>query len=815
MNKFTKSAGDALNKALEYARELGHTYVGSEHILLGLLSEKSSAACRILASGGVTFYRTKELISINFGKGTRSDINASDMTPRAKNIIENAYLTALGHSCPLTATEHILLAILREDDCAALRTIELQGASAEALISETISYCRSGSAIAGDSSADRISGKSVSSSLSRIGDYGKDLTAAARSSSLDPVAGRDEETERLIRILSRRTKNNPVLIGEPGVGKTAIVEGLAIRIARRNVPEFLESKIIFSVDLSSMIAGAKYRGDFEERMRRVINEAKNNRDLILFIDELHTILGAGSAEGAMDAANILKPVLARGEIQVIGATTLAEYRRIEKDSALERRFQSITVDEPSPEQTVDILFGLREKYELHHGVRIPDETVRKAVEMSVRYITDRHLPDKAIDLIDEAAAGARIRRLTCPRELKEAEEKISDLTRGMEIAVREEDFERAGKLRKERSEIEEIAEKQRESWSEKSSITLCAVEPEDVAEVITEWTGIPASELDMDERDRLLNLENELKKKIIGQDDAISALSEAIKLTKTGVRATDRPSGVFIFAGPTGVGKTETAKTIAKQIYGSTDSLIRFDMSEYMEKHTVSKLIGSPPGYVGFGEGGLLTESVRRRPYSLVLFDEIDKAHPDVLGILLQILDDGILTDSEGKKVSFRNAMIIMTTNIGAERIDGRKNRAGFSPAESAHAVRDAVMNELSAYLSPELLGRTDEIAVFTPLSDDSIKKIVCLRLDELCKRLEKQDISVTYSSSYAEKLAEKCFRARDGARSVNKSVRNHTEKDISEAMLRNNIKKDRRYLLDTDPDNGNFVISEVTESIR
>ena len=812
MNKFTRSAGDALNKALEYAKELGHTYVGSEHILLGLLAEKSGAACRILASGGVIFYRTKELISINFGKGSRSDVTASDMTPRAKKIIENSYLTALGYSCPLTGTEHILLAILREDDCAALRTIELQGASADALISETISYCRSGSILAGDSTSVTAAGKS-SAALSRIGDYGKDLTAAARSSLLDPVSGRDEETERVIRILSRRTKNNPVLIGEPGVGKTAIVEGLAIRIAERNVPDFLGSKIIFSVDLSSMIAGAKYRGDFEERLRRVINEAKNNKDIILFIDELHTILGAGSAEGAMDAANILKPVLARGEIQVIGATTLAEYRKIEKDSALERRFQSITVDEPSAEQTVDIMFGLREKYELHHGVKIPDETIRKAVELSVKYITDRNLPDKAIDLIDEAAAEARIRMLTCPRELKEAEEKIADLTRSMESAVREEDFERAGELRKKRDEISAAAEKERENWSKRSTLNICTAEPSDVAEIVTEWTGIPASELNMDERERLLCLEKELKKKIIGQDCAISVISETIKLSKTGVRSSDRPSGAFIFAGPTGVGKTETAKIIAKQIYGSADALIRLDMSEYMEKHSVSKLIGSPPGYVGYGEGGRLTESVRRRPYSLVLFDEIDKAHPDVLNLLLQILDDGILTDSEGKKVNFRNTMIIMTTNIGADIIDGRKNRAGFAPSDSISSAKEAVRNELTAFLTPELLGRTDEIAVFSPLSDDSIKKIVCLQLDELCERLSIQGISITYSDSYAEKLAEKCFKSRDGARSVSKTIRNYTEKDISEAILRDKIKKDGCYTLDFDPDKSVFFITEAKNS--
>jgi len=803
MNRFTESAGRALNKALEFASDMGHTYVGTEHLLLGLMYEKNSAACRILTGEGITLSRSKELVAESAGSGIPSGISASDLSPKARGVIENSYLIALSYNSLLTATEHILLAILQEDDCVAVRIIELQGVSVDSLVSETVSYCRSGGAI---SRGKPVGEKQASSQ--KITEYGKDLTSAAAQGLLDPVTGRESETSRVIRILSRRSKNNPVLIGEPGVGKTAIVEGLALRIAERSVPENLADKRIIALDMSSMIAGAKYRGDFEDRLKRVINETVSSKNIILFIDELHTILGAGSAEGAMDAANILKPVLARGDIQIIGATTLSEYRRIEKDAALERRFQSITVEEPSTAQTVEILRGLRERYEKHHGLTISDDALRAAANLSAIYIPDRRLPDKAIDLIDEAAACARIGKITRPPELNEAEGRLKQLTQSIETAVRNEDFEGAASLRREREVIASEIARIRDDWEVNTSSDRIVIGADDIAHIVTEWTGIPADKLAAQDREKLIKLDEVLKKRIIGQGEAMDKLAAAVRLNRAGVREPDRPSGSFIFAGPTGVGKTETAKILAEQIYGSSSALIRFDMSEYMEKHSMSKLIGSPPGYVGFGEGGRLTESVRRRPYSVVLLDEIEKAHPDILNILLQIFDDGILTDSSGKTVSFRNTIVILTTNIGSSLISGRKGTPGFAPSADADRKRsrDAISGELSSMFSPEFLGRIDDIIVFSPLSRESILRITELKLDDFRKRMEDSGYAIEYSGIYAEKIAELAVGG-EGARSVSKAIRRRTETDVSLAIITEELASGKRALLDYDENRGGFVI--------
>ena len=800
MDRFTETAGRALNKALEIAASLGHTYIGSEHLLLGLLSCGESTAQRILASCGVTLGRSLEIVSGSCGTGSSCTLTPDDMTPRARSIIENSYLTAVGYNSAKVATEHLLVSMLHEDDCAAVRVIELQGGSADAIMSEAVSCCRSGSGLTGKKR------ETDSASGVKTPEYGKDLTFAAISGRLDPVIGREAETSRLIRILSRKSKNNPVLIGEPGVGKTAIVEGLALRIAERSVPENLCGKRIFSLDLSSMIAGAKYRGDFEERLRKVISETEKSGDTILFIDELHTILGAGAAEGAMDAANILKPVLARGDVQIIGATTFGEYRKIEKDPALERRFQSITVEEPDSGQALMILKGVRERYEAHHRLTISDEALEAAVELSQRFIPERRLPDKAIDLIDEASANAAAERASLSEPERSIGAKLSKTAQQIEDAVKLGDFEQAAKLLLERDRMkDELGRIKRES-AEREAANGIVIGRSDIARIVSEWTGIPCKNLAAGERQLLSGLEETLREKIIGQDRAISKLSDAIRLGRTGVRDPDRPAGSFIFAGPTGVGKTETAKVIAERIYGSKKALIRFDMSEYMEKHSVSKLIGSPPGYVGYGEGGALTESVRRRPYSVVLFDEIEKAHPDVLNILLQILDDGILTDSAGKTVSFKNAMIIMTTNIGSDEASGKRNAPGFSASSARERSDEGVKRELASRLRPEFLGRIDETVIFSPLSPESIAAITRQKLDALFARLVPRGIAVSCTDAYVRELSRLAAGGKEGARAVDKAVRVNAESAVSSFILRDDTGEKKAILLDYDEKNGEFV---------
>ena len=656
---FTQKANEALNNAITAAEDLGHTYVGSEHLLLGLLSENGGMAYTALSARKVTYAEVESIIKSSVGIGSPTVLSPNDFTPRAKNIIDTAILQGRGMGHAYIGTEHILMGIIREGTSAATEVLSRLGVQPQDLLSDLTAALGSNAQGTGESKKE----SKERSDTPTLSQFGRDLTALANQGRIDPVIGRQQEIERVIQILSRRTKNNPCLIGEPGVGKTAIAEGLALKIATGEVPELLRNKRIVSLDLTGMVAGTKYRGDFEERIRNAIEEVKKSGDVILFIDEVHTLIGAGSAEGAVDAANILKPSLARGEIQVIGATTLDEYRRhIEKDAALERRFQPVTVGEPTEQEAIDILKGLRDKYEAHHKVRITDGAIIAAVKMSSRYIGDRYLPDKAIDLVDEAASRVRLKAFATPPDLKELEEKIKSLNEEMASAVNSQDFEQAASIRDEKNKLSNELESERRLWKERSTHAAGEVGEQEIAAIVSQWTGIPVVQLTQEESQRLLNMEEELHRCIVGQDEAVSAVAKAIRRGRAGLKDPKRPTGSFIFLGPTGVGKTELCKTLAASMFGDENAMIRLDMSEYMEKHTVSRLVGSPPGYVGYEEGGQLTEKVRRRPYSVVLFDEIEKAHPDVFNMLLQILEDGILTDSQGRRVDFRNCIIIMTS---------------------------------------------------------------------------------------------------------------------------------------------------------
>lgn len=792
--RFTEKARDALNSALELAREMGHTYVGTEHILLGLLSVEDSIANRILTSRGVDLETTKELIISAVGKGSPSDVTGADMTPMTKKIIEESSFAAarLGHN--YIGTEHLLLAIASEENSFANKMIRAQNASAAEIKNDLGEYFGSVS----DSSDSAIPGAKKQPKDERDGvrgcptlsKYGVNLCRRAKDGRIDPIIGRDSETERVIQILSRRTKNNPCLIGEPGVGKTAVVEGLAQRIADGNVPENLKDSIIVTLDIPAMIAGAKYRGEFEERMKSVMEETEKNPQVILFVDEIHTIIGAGGAEGAVDAANIIKPALARGTMQLIGATTIEEYRKyIEKDAALERRFQSVTVGEPTPEEAVQILYGLRDKYEAHHKLKISDEAIEAAVKLSVRYIGDRFLPDKAIDLVDVAASRLRIKGYTPTAEVRELEEKLKRATAEKEEAILGEDYERAASVR---DTIKQLEDKIKEMRSSASPGVEAVVGAGDIEEIVTAWTGIPVKKLEGEESQRLLELDKILKARVIGQDEAVDAVAKAIRRGRTGLKDPNRPVGSFIFLGPTGVGKTELSKALADVMFGSENSMIRIDMSEYMEKHSVSKLIGSPPGYVGYDEGGQLTEKIRRRPYSVVLFDEIEKAHPDVFNILLQILDDGILTDAQGRRVDFKNAVIIMTSNVGAASIVEPK-RLGFSAetgsASDEERMKQNVKDALKSTFRPEFLNRVDDIIVFNKLSDSDIAKIASLMLKEVADRISKQDIEVEFDGEVVAALAKEGFDPVYGARPLRRAIVRRIEDSFSEAMLSGSVK--------------------------
>ena len=803
-NGFTERANNALNSAIDTAIDFGLTYIGSEHLLYGLLLQTDSVAARVLESNGVDADGVIELLSNITTKGVPERLTPEHFSPRAKRIIDISVAAARGMGMKLVGTEHILLAILEEGDNYATRFIEELGADIKDIENDVLSAIGVDDANE-DNQANAKSKVNKNSKTPNLDKFGRDLTALASENKLDPVIGRANEIQRVIQILTRRTKNNPVLIGEPGVGKTAIAEGLAQKIVDDEVPELLKGKRVVTLDLTGMIAGTKYRGDFEERIKSAIDEVTNAEDIILFIDELHTIVGAGAAEGSADAANILKPSLARGDFQLIGATTLNEYRKyIEKDAALERRFQPVTVGEPTKEEAVLILKGLRDKYEAHHKVKITDDAINAAVKLSSRYITDRFLPDKAIDLIDEACSKVKLRAYTAPDAVKELENKLKNLDGEKAVAINEQNFELAAKLRDDEKSLKEQLSLEKEKWHKENDHISGEVTPEEVANIISGWTGIPASSLTKEESERLLDMEKILHNRIVGQDEAVSAVSRAIRRSRVGLKDPNRPTGSFIFLGPTGVGKTELCKTLAEAMFGDEDALIRFDMSEYMEKHTVSRLVGSPPGYVGYDEGGQLTEKIRRKPYCVVLFDEIEKAHPDVFNILLQILDDGQLTDSQGRKVDFKNTIIIMTSNIGARKITDRKNGLGFGSSNSGmtdEQLRESVMEELKKAFRPEFLNRIDDTIVFKQLKSEDIEEIAKRMLKSLAKRLSDRDITLEFSDDAIKKISKAGFDSVYGARPLRRAIQSKIEDSLSEQILDGKVVNGSKVLCDVSDD--------------
>ncbi len=792
---FTQKANDVLNLAIKAAENFGHNYVGTEHILVGLLKEGTGVGALILNEKGVTLDKIENLIEENIGVGNPTRLSPNDFTPRAKRIIEISFQIARGMLNSFVGTEHILIALLRESDSSAVKFLNALNFDEESLLEDVGASLGKAESQFRNNSPKNKKGKSSTPTLD---EFGKDLTELAGQGKIDPVIGRDKEIERVIQILSRRTKNNPCLIGEPGVGKTAIAEGLALKIVKDEVPELLAGKKIVSLDLTSMVAGTKYRGDFEERIKKAMDEVRNAGNVILFIDEVHTIMGAGAAEGAVDAANILKPSLARGEIQVIGATTIDEYRKnIEKDAALERRFQSVLVGEPTEEEAVEILKGLRDRYEAHHKVKITDEAIENAVKMSARYIADRYLPDKAIDLIDEAASRVRLKAFTAPPNLKEMELEIKRLKDEKASAVRSQDYENAAKIRDKEKELQTLLDEEKEKWKNSSSHDVKQVEVEDIANIVSQWSGIPVTQLTKEESERLLNMEQILHERIVGQDKAVSSVARAIRRGRVGLKNPNRPLGSFIFLGPTGVGKTELCKTLAETMFGNEDAIVKLDMSEYMEKHTVSKLIGSPPGYVGFDEGGQLTEKIRRKPYSVVLFDEIEKAHPDVFNMLLQILEDGVLTDSQGRKVSFKNSIIIMTSNVGASKIVDKKASLGFGENAENNDIESLVMGDLKKTFKPEFLNRIDEIIVFNQLEQKDIEEIAKRMLSSLSKRVADLEIELDFTPEAVTAIAEAGFDKVYGARPLRRAIQQKIEDPLSELMLENKIAKGSKCTVD------------------
>ncbi|MBQ8684324.1 MAG: ATP-dependent Clp protease ATP-binding subunit [Clostridia bacterium] len=783
--RFTEKANIALNLAIEGAREMGHTYIGTEHILLGLLREGSGVAAVVLAARGITVLRYTERILAAESSGMYSALTPEDFTPRAKAAMEAALTDAAMAQQRFAGTEHLLAAILRDDTSVAVRLLQLLDGRPHELLGDIQQIV--GGQAPSSGPAQRQGAKSRTPTLEQ---YGRDLTQLARSGRLDPVIGREQEIQRVIQILCRRTKNNPCLIGEPGVGKTAVAEGLAQRIAADEVPELLRGKRLLTLDLTGMVAGTKYRGDFEERVKNAITEVGKAGDVLLFIDEMHNLIGAGAAEGAVDAANILKPVLARGELQLIGATTITEYRRhIEKDAALERRFQPVTVGEPTVEQTLTILQGLRDKYEAHHKVKIGDEALSAAVSMAVRYIPDRFLPDKAIDLVDEAASRVRLRTYESPAEVRQLEGEAVRLSAEKRAAIHEQDFELAARLRDEEKALSLHLEQRREHWQQQEQLAGHAgeVTAADVAEVVAGWTGIPAHQVSQEEQKRLQQLESLLHQRLVGQEKAVSAVARAVRRSRVGLQDPNRPGGSFIFLGPTGVGKTELCKALAGALFGDEKAMVRLDMSEYMEKHAVSRLIGSPPGYVGHEEGGQLTEAVRRRPYSVVLFDEIEKAHPDIFNLLLQLLEDGQLTDAQGRHVDFRHTLVIMTSNVGARRVAG-EGRVGFSSigdgTPSAETQRNEAMSELKKLFRPELLNRVDEVIVFRPLTREQVEQIAKRLLEGLAGRVEKLGYTLAAEDGVAAKLAEAGFDPVYGARPLRRALQTAVEDPLAERLL-------------------------------
>jgi len=792
--KFTNRANKAIEIANDIALELGHSYIGTEHILYGLAKEGNGIASKVLENQNVTaddiLNKIEELI------GSDEPIeNIVDFTPRTKRVVESAFIEARKLGYNFIGTEHLLIGILREGDCVAAKILLDLNVNIPKLYNEIVKVINEGEDYnSSDDSSNNSNGGKRRGSYNQtptLNQFGQDLTKKAEEGKLDPVIGRKQEIERVIEILSRRTKNNPCLIGEPGVGKTAAVEGLAQKIASGDVPEILKDKRVVTLDISGMVAGAKYRGDFEERIKKALNEVKKAGDVILFIDEIHTIVGAGAAEGAIDAANILKPLLARGEIQLVGATTLNEYRKfIEKDAALERRFSPVTVNEPSEKETIQILKGIRDKYEAHHNVKITDEAIEAAVKLSIRYVNDRFLPDKAIDLIDEASSKARLRTYTEPDSLKELQEKIEKTKNEKEEAVLNQKFEKAAELRDTEKALRDKFEKEQNKWKNKNTKSIVTITEENIAEVIANWTGIPAKKITEDENEKLKNLEKELHKRVIGQNEAVEAVSKAIRRGRVGLKDPKRPIGSFLFLGPTGVGKTELSKALAEVLFGDENAMIRLDMSEFMEPHSVSKLIGAPPGYVGFDDGGQLTEKIRRKPYSVVLFDEIEKAHPDVMNMLLQILEDGRLTDSQGRTVNFKNTVIIMTSNLGARLITDRKqlgfaNKEGEADSKKEYEeIKKEVMAELKKELRPEFINRIDEIIVFHKLNDSDINQIIDIMLKEVVNRLEEQKYDVKFEPDVKEMIAKEGIDKNFGARPLRRTIQNLVEDKLAEEIL-------------------------------
>ncbi|MBP3038117.1 ATP-dependent protease ATP-binding subunit ClpC [Bacillaceae bacterium Marseille-Q3522] len=805
--RFTERAQKVLALAQEEAIRLGHNNIGTEHILLGLVREGEGIAAKALQALGLVPEKIQEEVENLIGRGQEASTTIH-YTPRAKKVIELSMDEArkLGHS--YTGTEHILLGLIREGEGVAARVLNNLGVSLNKARQQVLQLLGS------SESGNHQGGAAASASTPTLDSLARDLTAIAREGSLDPVIGRSKEIQRVIEVLSRRTKNNPVLIGEPGVGKTAIAEGLAQQIVNNEVPEILRDKRVMTLDMGTVVAGTKYRGEFEDRLKKVMDEIRQAGNIILFIDELHTLIGAGGAEGAIDASNILKPSLARGELQCIGATTLDEYRKyIEKDAALERRFQPITVDEPTAEESVQILKGLRDRYEAHHRVSITDDAILAAVKFSDRYISDRFLPDKAIDLIDEAGSKVRLRSYTTPPNLKELEVKLEVVRKEKDAAVQSQEFEKAASLRDSEQKLREQLEETKKTWKEKQGKENSEVTIDDIASVVSSWTGIPVSKLAQTETEKLLNLENILHSRVIGQEEAVKAVSKAVRRARAGLKDPKRPIGSFVFLGPTGVGKTELARALAEAMFGEEEAMIRIDMSEYMEKHSTSRLVGSPPGYVGFEEGGQLTEKVRRKPYSVILLDEIEKAHPDVFNILLQVLEDGRLTDSKGRTVDFRNTVVIMTSNVGAEALK-RNKYVGFNVNDGDQDYKDMkgkVMDELKRAFRPEFLNRIDEIIVFHALEKDHLNEIVTLMSDQLVKRLKEHEIALELTDAAKEKISEEGYDPEYGARPLRRAIQKNIEDLLSEELLKGSISSGQSVVIDVE--GGQFVVKSAEKS--
>lgn len=792
--KFTNKAQEVLKRAQEAALKLGNKYVGTEHILLGLTLVSDSVAAKALESQGVTYHQVMDKIQSMTG-GTSAYYIPADFTPRAKRVVESSVQEAFRMGTGYVGTEHILIALIRENDNIAVRIMVSLDLNLQRLYDDIMNMLGEGEDQNGSARGMNSQGeKQEKSATETLDKFSRDMTALAKKNKFDPIVGRDKEIERIVQILSRRTKNNPCLVGDPGVGKTAIVEGLAQKIAEGNVPDTLKNKRIVGLDLSAMVAGSKYRGEFEERMKKAMDEVKADGNIILFVDEIHTIIGAGAAEGAIDASNILKPALSRGEIQLIGATTLEEYRKhIEKDAAFERRFQPVKVEEPDEQAAVAMLKALRDKYEMHHKVTISDDAIEAAVKLSARYVSDRFLPDKAIDLIDEAASRLRLKTFSAPDNVAEMEEKLAEMEKEKEAAIKTEEFEKAAEIKRAQDALRAQWKEAKKEWENNHENQAQVVTREEVAEVVSVWTGVPLQSLQEEESQRLLHLEDTLHQRVIGQSEAVKALAKAIRRGRVGLKDPNRPIGSFLFLGPTGVGKTELSKALAEALFGDEDAMIRIDMSEYMEKHSVSRMVGSPPGYVGYEEGGQLSEKVRRNPYSVVLFDEIEKASPDVFNVLLQVLDDGHITDGQGRKVDFKNTVIIMTSNAGARSIVEPK-RVGFTSMEteeqSYQNMKKNVMEEVRHIFKPEFLNRIDDMIVFHSLTQEDILEIVKLMTETVSKRIkENMDITVTFTDKALEKIAEEGYDKAFGARPLRRAIQSRIEDAFAEEYLMGNFK--------------------------